>query len=267
MSASSSVVKLTAKTALKNNWLKTSVSCIIVLFAYFIISISSEFVSTVLNDFAAYVFFGISAVFLLLPLGLGLIRFFWRFIFGADDNPIAVFSYFSCKTEYMRALRLTLALVLRAAGFAILLFFPSIIVDLFSGAKVYDFLNIPIPLWTSNLYYLSVFLKTAACVALFFIMLKYYLAPFLIAADENMEVGEALHMSVTVAKGIMLDVLYLIFSFFGWMLLSVFVMPLVFTMPYMLTSLSVHVRFAVAEYNKRVEKINQSGVPTFVAGV
>ncbi len=267
MTASSSVVKLTAKTALKNHWLKTSVACILVLFAYFIVSVTSGFVSFVLNDYAAYVFLGLCAIFLLFPLILGLIKFFWRFIFGADDSPVSVFSYFSGKAEYKRALRLTVSLALRAAGFGLLLFFPAILVDLFSGVKVYDFLNIPIPLWTSNFGYLSVFLKTLASVALFFIMLKYYLAPFLIVADENMEVGEAIHMSSTVSKNVMLDIIYLFLSFLGWIALSVLIVPLVFTMPYMLTSLSFHVRFAIAEYNKRVEKINQADIPTFAAGI
>ena len=98
-------------------------------------------------------------------------------------------------------------------------------------------------------------------------MLKYYLAPFLIVADENMEVGEAIHMSSTVSKNVMLDIIYLFLSFLGWIALSVLIIPLVFTMPYMLTSLSFHVRFAIAEYNKRVEKINQSDIPTFAAGI
>lgn len=267
MTATSSVVKLTAKTALKNNWLKTSVSCLIVLFACLIISIATGFVSFVFNDVTAYVFLGICAIFLLFPLALGLVRFFWRFIFGADDSPVSVFSYFSGKTEYKRALRLTVSLTLRTVGFGLLLFFPAIIVDLFSQAKVYDFLNIPIPLWTSNFSYLSVLLKTVAGVALFFVMLKYYLAPFLITADENMEVGEAIHMSATIYKNVMLDIIYLFLSFLGWLVLSVLIIPLVFTMPYMLTSLSVHVRFAIAEYNKRVEKINQSDIPTFAAGM
>ena len=267
MTASSSVVKLTAKTALKNNWLKTSVASLIVLFAFFIISIASGFVSFVLNDFAAYVFLGICAIFLLFPLAFGLIKFFWRFIFGADDSPVSVFGYFSAKAEYKRALRLTVSLILRAAGFGLLLFFPAIIVDLFSGVKVYDFLNIPIPIWTSNFSYLSAFLKTLAGVALFFVMLKYYPAPFLVVADENMDVAEAIHMSVTISKNVMLDIIYLFLSFIGWIALSVLIIPLVFTMPYMLTSLSFHVRFAIAEYNKRVEKINQSDIPTYAAGM
>ena len=56
------------------------------------------------------------------------------------------------------------------------------------------------------------------------------------------------------------------FSFIGWIILSFLVIPLVFTLPYFLTSYAVHFRFAVAEYNKHVEESIADEFPTFVAG-
>ena len=155
----------------------------------------------------------------------------------------------------------------RALFFGIILFIPSFIVDLFSSSFIYDVLKMPTPLWTSNLYYLSLFLKTVATVILIFIMARYYMAPFLIAADEDMEVDEAIHMSDTISKRTMLDFIYLFFSFFGWILVSVLVFPLIFTMPYILISFGVHVRFAIAEYNKRIDLKTRESSNTFVAGI
>lgn len=267
MTAGTSVVKLTARTTLKNNWLKVIVACTAVLFAYFICANAAGFVGLISNNTAAYIVLGILAVFILGPLGLGLLKFIWRFIFEADDRPVMIFSYFSGLKEYRRALRLISAILLRGAAFGLLLFLPAIIVDIFADVRIYDLLNIPTPLWTSNLFYLSVFLKTVATVLLCFIMLKYYFAPFLVIADENMEIGEAVHMSCMLSRKTMLDFIYLFFSFFGWFLLSVMVFPLLYVMPYYLVSLSVHVRFAIAEYNKHVELINSSAFPSFVAGI
>ena len=93
------------------------------------------------------------------------------------------------------------------------------------------------------------------------------MAPFLIAADEDMEVDEAIHMSDTISKRTMLDFIYLFFSFFGWILVSVLVFPLIFTMPYILISFGVHVRFAIAEYNKRIDLKTRESSNTFVAGI
>lgn len=250
MTASTSAVKATAKTALKNNRLSACVSSITVIFAFFVCYLTSGFVSFIATDAAGTAFFAALTFFLLAPLALGLLRFIWRMIFGVCDNPVSVFYYFSSKKLYTKAMRLMLSLTLRLLFFGALVFLPAIIVDLFTGVRIYEIIGIPIPLWTSNLYYLSVFLKTVAGVILVFIMARYYFAPFLVIADENIDTSEAVHMSGVLSGKTMLDLIYLFFSMLGWIILSVLVIPLIFTMPYLLTALSVHVRFAIAEYNK-----------------
>lgn len=267
MTASSSVVKLTARTALKNNWLKAIAACMTVISVFIIISGIASLISYVGGDTAAYIFEAILCFLLLFPLIHGLVRFFWRLLFGADDSPLAVFYFFSGKAEYMRAMRLITGLCLRLVFYAIILFLPAKIVDLFSGVRIYDLLDMPIPLWTSNLYYLSLFLKTVASVLLFFIMLRYYAAPILSVADEEMEAAEAIHMSSVIYKRTMLDLVYLFFSFFGWILLSLTVIPLVFSLPYFTAALCVHTRFAVAEYNAFQERKAASDIPKYVADV
>ena len=267
MTAGNSVVKLTAKTALKNNWLKCIAASLSLIFSCFIMLIASDYLSYISNDAVGYIFIAVAGIFLIFPLFLGVIRFFWRMIFGADDMQLVIFHYFSDKEKYKRALRMSASLAIRTAGFAAVVFLPAIVIDIFSGVKIYDIMDIPIPIWTGNLYYLTVFLKTVASVVLFFIMSRYYLAPFLAVADEDMDVAEAMHMSCTLSMDTGLDFIFLIFSFLGWIVISVLVFPLVFTLPYFITSLSVHVRFAVAEYNKKVEKNSDSGIPTFSAEI
>lgn len=266
MTASSSVVKLTARTALKSNWLKAIAACMSVISVFIIISGIASLVSFVGGDIAAYICEAVLGFLLLLPLCHGLIRFFWRLLFGADDSPLSVFYFFSGKAEYLRAMHIITALCLRLVFFGIILYIPALIVDIFGGVKIYDLLDIPIPLWTSNLYYLSLFLKTVATVLLFFIMLRYYAAPILSVADEDMDAAEAVHMSSVIYKRTMLDFIYLFFSFLGWLLLSLTVIPIIFTMPYFIASICVHTRFAVAEYNSFEELKRNSDIPKYVTG-
>lgn len=267
MTAGNSVVKLTAKTALKNNWLKCIAASLSLIFSCLISLIAADYASYISNDAVGYIFLAAVGIFLIFPLFLGVVRFFWRMIFGADDMQLVIFHYFSDKEKYKRALRLSASLAIRAVGFAAVMFLPAIVIDIFSGVKVYDMMDIPIPIWTGNLYYLTVFLKTVASVVLFFVMSRYYLAPILVVADEDMDVAEAMHMSCTLSRDTGLDFIYLIFSFLGWLLVSVLIFPLVFTLPYFTTSICVHARFAVAEYNKKVEKNSDSGIPTFSAEI
>lgn len=267
MTATGSAVKHTAKTALKNNWPKAAAVCVIPVCAWLIVGLTTSLTAFVANEAVGTVLFAVLSFFLLLPLFLGVIRFFWRMIFGADDSPVSVFYWFSGKSNYLRAVKLELLLAVRALFFGLILFIPAMIVDLFSGSFLYDALKIPIPLWTSNLYYLSLFLKSVASVILAFVMARYYIAPFLLIADEDMDAAEAIHMSDVISKSTMLDFIYLFFSLLGWIILSVLIIPIMFTLPYIITSLSVHTRFAIAEYNKRVDKQNSETFPTFVAGI
>lgn len=263
----SAVVKSTVKVALKGKWLKAIICGLVPFFVWLIIVLLSDVISQAAGDTAGMVLNILLCVFMLAPLILGTFRFFWRLLCDADDNCIIIFHYFSSRQLYFRAMRLTLALILRAVLFGAVLFLPSAIVDLFSGTWIYDMLQMPIPMWVSNLWMVSVFLKAVAAILLFFVMLRYYMAPMLIVSDENMETAEAIHMSAEISKTTSLEFLLLILSVIGWVILSAFFIPVFFTFPYFIALYLVHCRFCVAYYNNRIKLHTQSDIPTFAAGI
>ena len=128
MTAGNSVVKLTAKTALKNYWLKCIAASLSLVFSCIIMLIAADYVSYISNDALGYILIAVGGIFLIFPLFLGVIRFFWRMIFGADDMQGVIFHYFSDKEKYKRALRLSAALAIRTAGFAAVVFLPAIVI-------------------------------------------------------------------------------------------------------------------------------------------
>ena len=85
MTAGNSVVKLTAKTALKNNWLKCIAASLSLIFSCFIMLIASDYLSYISNDAVGYIFIAVAGIFLIFPLFLGIVRFFFFFIFCAGD--------------------------------------------------------------------------------------------------------------------------------------------------------------------------------------
>lgn len=263
MVSGSQAVKVTAKAALKNNWLKAIIACSILIFTMFICYNAASVFSIVAGDIGGSILLILGTVFLTCPIALGLLRYYWRILFNPQDNPISVFYYFSDKSLYRRALGLILSLVLRAIFWGILLNIPVLIVNIMSGSFFYELTGAAIPMWTANLTNLEIFLKAVSYVLLFFIMLRYYMAPVLFVADDNMDNAEAMHMSSIISKKTSIDFIYLLFSFFGWILLSIFVVPLGFTLPYILTSYLVHVRFAVAEYNRHIELSAKNSFPSF----
>lgn len=259
MTSGSKVVKITAKTALKGNLLKTIFAVCIFLFCCFICNYSAGIFSYTGNFTFSYILLTLMSVFLIFPLFLGLIRFIWRMLFSANDNPILVFYYFSDLSKYAKALNFVFNLIFKAIPVALLMFFPTIIIWILSNNFFYDFFDITTPIWTGNLNAILKILIVFAIIALLFYMLRFYIAPILFVADENMDVSETLHMSRVVSRKSSLDFIYLFSSFIGWILISFLIIPLIFTLPYILTAYAVHVRFSVAEYNKHIGNLNNRG--------
>lgn len=261
MTAGSSAVKATAKTALKGKWVKSIVASIILASAVLICAITGDLVLYIAGNAAAVIYKTLFSVLVVMPLFLGALRFFWRLLFGMEDDPLILFYYFSSLKLYRRALKLCLSLTVRIAVIGAVLFLPAVFTDLLSNAKLYEAFGNAIPLWVSNLWPVSVLLKSLAGVALAFVVIRYYAAPVLFVADDTIDFAEAVHMSSVVARGSYADFVYLVFSLLGWIMLCFLYIPIVFVLPYLLTAYLVYVRFAVAYFNKRVSRLEQA--PTF----
>lgn len=261
MSASSSNVKLMAKAILKDNFLKTLIACTILTFSWILSINLAGLLSYVTGMLMAEIISAVMIIFIVLPLSLGVLRYIWRMIFFVCDNPISVFYWFSEKKLYIKAMKFIGHFVLRIAFWFILLNIPSILLYILSKSFVFELLGIATPLWTANLGYYSTFLTNISIAIVFLIMLKFYMAPLLFIGDEDIDVSEAMYTSSVIARKSSVDFVGLIFSSFGLIILSFFVLPLPFTLPFLLSYYVVHTRMAVTEYNQHIEnsKFTEAG--------
>lgn len=267
MLAPSFVVKQTAKTALSGKGvISVAVSCVFV-FTILICDVLTGLLSQVAGTVAATLFYVAVMIFLCLPLFFGVVAYFRRILWGQTDNVISIFKYFSDKQSYRRVLRLIITLTLRLLGYGIVLYIPYISVNILASDWVYELIGIPIPIWASNLWVLSSFLGLAAGVILFFVALKYYMTPFLFIACDDIDTEEAINMSVIISRRTASDFFWLAVSFGGWIILSLFLAPLIFTLPYFLCSYCLHCRYAVTAYNKDVDRLNSDNTPHFEVGI
>ena len=267
MTAGNNVIKATALTALKGKKIKAIFACLILFFSVFIGGYTSSLFSIFGGEILTFVLNFIFFAFIYTPLFLGILRFIWRILFGADDNPISVFYYFSQKKLYKKILKFLSLLLIRIVPLGVLVSLPAVFARVISLGKVFEYFKMPIPMWAANISYAYIFLSTIAFVIMLLYSLKFYIAPVLLVADENMDAAEAIHMSTVISKKTSLEFLYLVFGFLGWILISVLVIPAIFVLPYFLTAYAVHVRFAVAEYNMHIKKSFEDDTPTFVTGV
>ncbi len=254
MSVESNAVKTTAKTAIKDRYLRLVASSVLIIFAWILCYNLSALSVAIIGSFGAVSLFVLMLIFLILPLGLGLLRVIWRALFEAEDNLISVFYWFGEKSLYLRALKLIWLFFIRAVIWLLLLNIPSLILGFLSHGFIFELLNRSAPVWTANFGYFSVILRNVSFVLVFFFMLKFYMAPLLMIADENMDVNEAMYISAIISKKSAVDFIGLAVSCFLWIIASMFVLPLPFTLPYLLSFYGVHTRFAVTEYNLHISE-------------
>ncbi len=254
MAIPSQAVRNTARAALKGNWLMASSACLTFLLAVTLIYFSCSLLSSVIPDIIATIILYVLIVFLLSPIFLGLIRFFKNLIFETNIGLSEIFIYLSAFSAYKRALKLILELLARLLFYSAICFLPAGTVKLITTDFFFGLLNIDIPLWSQSLDTLLSFLLGMGALATFIIMLRYYLAPFLLVSDDNMAVDEAIHMATVISRRSSNELWSLILSFSGYILLTVFMIPLIFTLPYFLCALAVHSRFAITNYNLTIAK-------------
>ncbi len=267
MTISNSSIKNISKDILKSNYIGSTIVTAIFFSAVFICYNIFALLSVVTGTYFSFSVFAGLCFFVLAPLFMGVIRYFWRLSCGTADNPISVFYYFNSAKIFFKTLQLVFSLALRVAVSYLIFSIPVFAFRLISGSWLYSVLNMPIPIWTVNLTGVISILRLIAFIATLFSVIKYYLAPMLFVADENIDTAEAMHLSTVISKRTLLDFIFLVFGFFGWLLLCLLIIPLIFTVPYILTSYLVHCSYAVSAFNEEITRINHDDIPTFIAGV
>lgn len=266
MSATIPSIKKNAKDALKDNWVIAIVSALTILFSFFIIVIALWVLSIVIgNDIAELLLLSLNVLFLG-PLILGVIRHFWRMFGGLSEAPSTVFYFFSSASRYIKSLHLAFKFTIKYLIAYIIFNIPSFTVSVISDVRLYDFLKTPIPMWSQNLTVLGDFLSVLATVLTIISLIRFYLAPILVIANDEIDVDEAFHMSSVISKKSVSDFVYLLFGVLHWLIISLLFIPLVFTLPYFIMCYISHSLEAIDSYNEKIKKLNEENFPSYVAG-
>ncbi len=252
----SKVVKTTAKTALTGRKTEAAIVSLFGVFSFLIMSLLTSVISAnegKLFEIFSYVVSVLFSVFVIAPLMLGIIRFFWRMTDGVNDNISSVFYYFGSQKQYLRAFKLTLVMFFRVVTVLFVCLLPFAIVSLISGTQLYGLLGFEIPLWAPNLILIRSFLYILGVWAAILIVSRYYLVPVLVVMDEELLLLEAVHISSMVSKKSLSSFISLLVSLIVWIVLSVLLIPAIYTLPFVFVCYVVHCRFAITNYNLLIE--------------
>jgi hypothetical protein len=193
-------------------------------------------------------------------LFLGTIRSYWRGANGQIDGVSGCFYYFSSKKERKRAFKFNLILLLHWLKVALLLLLPAIIVHIATGSEIYEFFGISIPLFLMNLRYLDNVFYIIALVLATAHLISLHLPAFLFVSCEDKTPRECFSRGIDIGRYTKSRFFTHLLGFSGWILLSLTLIPLLFTMPYLLMSYVVESRYNVAFYNLSGQSQNQTPI-------
>ena len=184
------------------------------------------------------------------PLVLGVLRWFWRITGGADDSVGGVFYYFSSVNNYILSLKVFWGFFWRTVALTAIVFLPYMIVYAATSPEVYALFGTSVPLGISSLSSIADFLVILGLVGLIVFIIRYYLVTSILFWDETISVHDAFKYSAVVSKGSKSAYFYFVISFIGWFVLSLLAVPLLFTVPYFLASVTVFSRYVINHYQR-----------------
>lgn len=252
-------VKATAKATLKGKWLWACVVSIIPLFSFAANYLLEAVASVMIGDFAIIIGTLLN-IFLSSVLVLGALRVYWHGINGYYSSVVNVFYYFSNINNYKKAISFVLRIVIPLFLNAVLLFLPTIILNWLSSGNFFELFNLPIPLFIGGLKYPAIFFAVIAAILVIYKFLNVFVSAFLFVSNENMNAKECINTAIKISKKTKSMYVSHIFSFWFCILVSLFALPLVFTLPYLIVSYLVDCRFCVSYYNRMGSMQNSAPV-------
>ena len=198
--------------------------------------------------------------FLMIPLMMGLVRWYYRLSDGVQEDVTAVFHYFSNVRQLLRCWAIAFLLSFLFLFWMSLFVAPGAItlflsVDLSAGAR--DSLDN-----VASTFGLIVGLALLAVgiVCLSILLQRYKLAPYLLVVHPDWPILRCIRMSVRTMKGHMGEAWMLHLSFFPWFALCLLAIPILFVIPYCLQSHAIYAHYRI----ERAEQRKQSDGDTQV---
>ena len=261
-------IRRNARAMLRKNWSKAVMLTIAVMAVLLLTALLESVLASVLNVYGLasmlYLYRGhLSMLFperilpsLLLSVGLGLLQMAllyplllgiseWYFNLtygGTEDNMRDVFRHFRTGRDFFRAVWLYFNIAVRRAFYFTIMQLPGVVMILLSTLftqgnpssldRIMSIMGLAIGVCLVALGFITAGIFTR----------RYSLAPYLIAGDDRLTASQALRLSVQATKGFKTSYAWFQFGFIGWALLSVFMLPLLYTLPYIWGSNALYAR-------------------------
>lgn len=181
-------------------------------------------------------------LFLISPLLTGVLKYFYSLAKNSDADFSEVFSYFGKK--YPRVLSLNLSVFLRCFFRIFLPLVPYYVNHAIMDAITYS--KESLAFWDIMWYAVSYALLLVGIFVAVALSTKYFLSFFLFFEDESLGNREIATLSKKSMKSFGKNIFKLSLSMSPWIIICITVIPLIFVLPYILTSVSISAKWIIA---------------------
>jgi len=193
--------------------------------------------------------------FFMFPLMLGIFRFFLQLAGDVRPAVSEVFFHFSTVGRLARAAGIGVLLWLRWFVISFIMLLPVNVTFLLTDADVANKLGFT--LFFENKSWIEPFaglMSVALYLSAMLVMSRYFLVLTVANSRPELSAAACFKPAVRMSKGSRGAIIALVLGFLGWMLLCIFVMPLLFVMPYMFTSWALFSLFMIEGKSGPFEK-------------
>ena len=178
---------------------------------------------------------------------LGYIKLHLAFAEGRDESIGLLFDMFSSAKKFFGSILFSIMFCLRYAVLLIIAIAPAGALFWFSetwlsgGERIFELLRVVIGLFAASIITL--------CVSLGIVFsMRWSLAPYYFAAGNG--IHRSFVLSAKATKGRLMEILSFRVSFIGWGILSLLIVPMVFTLPYYSISNAIYAEYLMERYRR-----------------
>ncbi|WMJ83587.1 DUF975 family protein [Oscillospiraceae bacterium LTW-04] len=194
----------------------------------------------------------------LVPLSLGLIRWFFLLGDGKVESTVAIFEYFRSPAQFWRALWLQICLFFRRLMWSILfLVAPVTLIYLAEIWRQKGDTDLESVL-SLGLTLVGVLLLILFGVFLMIWLMRYYLAEYALVNDGDLTAREAIQKSKQLSRGRLTELLVLELSMLGWRLLDFLILPRLFTLPYRCTIKGLYAHYLIEVAKRDLNEVEET---------
>lgn len=241
---SRAAIKSTAKNMLAPNWPQAIAIVFLIMGTILLPSFVTQLFDFITRSALSKMWVVTTAInevysfFFLWPLFFGVLRWFWNITAGERTPLLVIFIPFSSSIEYGRALKIGWAFFWRYQLASI----PVYLVEVIKR------INLPLPDGVDSNVLMEITSEAAQITTLLifiFVLARLLPLPFVAINHPCRYVRDNVKESQIISKATAFQYLTLFASLGGWLLLSLLVIPLFYTLPYFLACWAVIVRFSI----------------------